>query len=56
MNTGDVRNHELLYIKHTLNASLIHSDVNYNGVLDTLRAETTLLWKVLIIKEDQNVI
>lgn len=56
MNTGDVRNHKLLYIKHTLNASLIHSSVNYNGMFDALGAETTLLRKVLIIKEDQNVI
>lgn len=46
----------LLYIKHTLNASLILSSVNYNGMFDAVRGETMLLWKVLIIKEDQNVI
>lgn len=27
-----------LYIKYTLNALLIHYDINYNGVFDALRA------------------
>lgn len=47
-----------LYIKYTLNALLIHYDINYNGVFDALRAgqEQRSFEPLLIIKVDQNVI
>lgn len=45
-----------LYIKYTLNALLIHYDINYNGVFDALRAgqEQRSFEPLLIIKVDQN--